>query len=282
MSTKIGFRLLRVGQCSHPECIAQRGGRFAAVPFPALTGLLIHPQRGPMLFDTGYSNAFFAATERFPERLYRLVTPVSLNPDESLAAQLACHGFTPGDVKHLFVSHLHADHIAGIGDYEQARIFVMRAEVEAMRRASRIGGLRRGYLRTLLPDRFDSKLSYVDDCSRIPLPDSMQPFSHGFDLLGDRSVIGVSLPGHTAGQLGLLFETTEARTVFLVADACWSLEALRHDRPPTWIASQLFADKREYLSTFAALRQILARQENLLMVPSHCESTWKRLSHEPR
>ncbi|PMS33401.1 metallo-beta-lactamase superfamily protein [Trinickia symbiotica] len=282
MSAEIGFRLLKVGHCSHPECIAQRGGRFAAVPFPALACLLIHPRHGPMLFDTGYSDAFFTATKRFPEHLYRLVTPVSLNPGESLATQLGLHGFTPDDIKHLFVSHLHADHIAGIGDYPRAKIFVMRAEVEAMRRASRIGGLRRGYLRMLLPDRFDMTLTYVDDCPRVVLPDSMRPFRYGFDLLGDGSLTGVPLPGHTAGQLGLLFKTTEARTVFLVADACWSLDALRRDRAPTWIASQLFADKREYLSTFAGLRQVLARQESLMMVPSHCESTWKQLSDETR
>jgi glyoxylase-like metal-dependent hydrolase (beta-lactamase superfamily II) len=281
-ATALGFHLLRVGHCSHPECVTQRGGRVSSVPFPALAGLLLHPRLGPMLFDTGYSDAFFAATQPFPERLYRLVTPVSLAPSESLSVQLARHGLTLRDIRHVFLSHLHADHIAGIGELPDARFFAMRDEVDAMRRASRIGGLRRGYLRTLLPASFDARLTCADDCERVALPPSMHPFTHGFDLLGDASVIGVPLPGHTPGQLGILFQTTDGRTVFLVADACWSLDAVRRDKPPSWIASRLFSDKGAYLATFAGLRQLLGSNERLTVVPSHCESTWRRLSDELR
>lgn len=277
MNLPLGFHLLKVGHCTHPECVTQRGGRFASVPFPALAALLIHPRHGPMLYDTGYGDAFFDATRPFPERLYRVVTPVSLHADEKLEAQLARHGVAPNDIRHLFLSHLHADHIAGIGMLPRARIFALRAEVDAMRGASRLGGLRRGYLPTLLPATFDARLTFADACARVALPPWMRPFEHGFDLLGDRSVIGVPLPGHTPGQLGLLFRADEARTVFLVADACWSLSAVERDRPPTWIASQLFADKRAYLATFAGLRQLLARREALVIVPSHCEATWRQL-----
>ncbi|WP_233836558.1 MBL fold metallo-hydrolase [Paraburkholderia sp. ZP32-5] len=280
MTTTLGFHLLRIGHCSHPECVTQRGGRLGSVPFPALAGLLLHPRLGPMLFDTGYSNAFFAATQPFPERLYRLVTPVSLTADESLPAQLAQHGLALHDIGNVFLSHLHADHIAGIGELSNARFFAMRDEVDAMRRASRIGGLRRGYLRTLLPSSFDARLTCADDCERVALPPDMHPFAHGFDLLGDASVIGVPLPGHTPGQLGILFQTAGARTVFLVADACWSLEAVRHDKPPTWIASRLFSDKRAYLATFAGLRHLLGRNDALTIVPSHCEFTWRRVARE--
>lgn len=278
MNVPLGFHLLKIGHCTHPECITQRGGRFTSVPFPALAALLIHPQHGPMLFDTGYSEAFFAATKPFPERLYRWVTPVLLRAQESLVAQLAGYGVAPASVKHLFLSHLHADHIAGLDGLPQARIFALRAEVDAMRRASRIGGLRRGYLPALLPATFDARLTFVDDCTRTTLPPWMLPFEYGFDLLGDSSVIGVPLPGHTAGQLGLLFRTGGARAMFLVADACWSLDAVKRDRPPTWIASQLFADKHAYLATFAGLRQLLGQMDKVMLIPSHCEATWRQLT----
>lgn len=282
MSVALGFHLLKVGQCKHPECITQRGGRFASVPFPALAALLIHPRLGPMLFDTGYSDAFFAATKAFPERLYRWVTPVSLHAGEGLGAQLAQRGIALDAIEHVFLSHLHGDHIAGINALSNARFHALRAEVETMRRASRIGGLRRGYLPALLPETFDARLRFVDDCARVALPEWMAPFEYGFDLVGDRSVIGVPLPGHTAGQLGLLFRADGERTVFLVADACWSLGAVERDKPPTWIASQLFADKRAYLATFDGLRQLLAKRDKVLMVPSHCEATWRQLTEAAR
>jgi glyoxylase-like metal-dependent hydrolase (beta-lactamase superfamily II) len=278
----LDFHLLKVGHCSHPECIAERGGRLASVRFPALVGLLIHPERGPMLFDTGYSDAFFQATRTFPERLYRWVTPVSLATNETLAVQLAQRGYSVGDIRHLFISHLHADHVAGLIDFPHAQIFAMRAEVRSMLRRSRIGALRRGFLRGLLPTDFEGRLHFIEDMTRASLPASMRPFTEGFDLLGDGSVIGVALPGHTEGQMGVLFRTRDERNVFLVADSCWSLAALRDDRPPTWIASQLFADKHAYLSTFAGLRELLGTRSDLLIVPSHCESTWKQVSHEAR
>jgi len=282
MSVPIEFHLFKVGHCSHPECVTQRGGRWAAVRFPALAGLLIHPQRGPMLFDTGYSDAFFTATTPFPERFYRWVTPVSLPREETLVMQLARHGYAPGDIRHLFVSHLHADHIAGLRDFPRAHFFALRAELDAMRRRSRIGALRRGFLPALLPRDFHHRLSFVEDLRRVTLPGSMKPFIDGFDLLGDGSVTGVALPGHSTGQMGILFREAGGRDVFLVADACWSLDAVRHDRPPTWIASQVFADRRTYLDTFRCLAQLLARRDDLLVVPSHCESTWKQVSDEAR
>ncbi len=149
-----------------------------------------------------------------------------------------------------------------------------------MCRCSRIGALRRGFLRALLPIDFDTRVSFAEDMRRVSLPVSMHPFREGFDLLGDGSVLGIALPGHTAGQMGVLFRTRGEREVFLVADACWSLPALRDKRPPTWIASQLFSDSHTYLNTFEGLRRLLAARDDLLVVPSHCESTWMRVSHE--
>jgi len=282
MSVPLEWHLFKGGHCSHPECITQRGGRWANVRFPALAGLLIHPQRGPMLFDTGYSDAFLTATTPFPERFYRWVTPMSLPREETLVAQLARHGYAPADIRHLFVSHLHADHVAGLSDFPRAHFFALRAEVNAMRRRSRIGALRRGFLPALVPEDFHSRLSFAEDQRRIALGRSMKPFTEGFDQLGDGSVLGVALPGHTAGQMGILFRETSGRDVFLVADACWSLDAVRNNKPPTWLASQLFADKRAYLDTFLGLGQLLARRDDLLIVPSHCESTWRQLRDEAR
>lgn len=276
MTTPIAFELLRVGHCTHPECVAIRGGRWRAVRFPSLVGLLIHPTRGPLLFDTGYGEGFFHATRPFPERFYRWTTPAVLPRDESLVAQLARRGIAPGDVDTLLLSHLHADHVAGLVDFPRVGLVAMRAEVEAMRGRNRIGALRRGFLPALLPDDFATRVRAAEDCARVSLPTAMRPFLDGFDLLGDGSLIGVPLPGHTAGQLGVLFRAADGRDVFLVADACWTLAAVEGDRPPTWIASQLFADRRGYLETFARLRELHARRDDLLVVPSHCEATFER------
>lgn len=233
-----------------------------------------------MLFDTGYSDAFFEATRPFPERLYRWLTPVELPQEQRLASQLRQRGYGADDVTHIVLSHLHADHMAGLRDFPRARLTVMRAEVDAMRDGSRIGRLRRGYLRTLLPPDFETRLSCVEDAHRVALPASMQPFAEGFDLFDDGTLIAVPLPGHTPGQIGLLFTTANDRPVFLVADACWSLDAVRADRPPSRIASTIFSNRRAYLDTFAALRRLTGRHPSLHVLPSHCRSSRQRLVDE--
>ena len=280
MSMTLKFHLLKVGHCSHPECVTQRGGKLSAAEFPALVGLLIHPTRGPMLFDTGYSKAFYDATQPFPERFYRWVTPFTLPSDEVLTTQLARYGYVPEDIRHVFVSHMHADHVSGLTDFPKATLFAMRAEVNAMRRRSRIGALRRGFLTALLPNDFDTRVRFVEDARLFRLPVAMAPFTEGFDLLGDQSVVGVPLPGHTAGQMGIWFYTEGERQVFLIADACWSIGALAQNRPPSWIANQLFADKDGYARTFDGLRRLLSANENLMMIPSHCNATWERLGRD--
>ena len=97
-SRPVELHLLRVGACRHLECMAARGGRWSPVEFPALCGLIRHPQRGWLLYDTGYSEHFFAATDTWPERLYRTALPVALPQDERLKSQLAGFGLTPADI----------------------------------------------------------------------------------------------------------------------------------------------------------------------------------------
>ena len=74
----VTVHLLRVGTCRHLECMAARGGRWTPVEFPALCGLIRHPEYGWLLYDTGYAGHFFSATNTWPERLYRVALPVAL------------------------------------------------------------------------------------------------------------------------------------------------------------------------------------------------------------
>ena len=78
MLTKaLEVRLLKVGSCRHLECLAVRGGRVTPIVFPSLAALIMHPDAGPILFDTGYAEHFHEATQTFPggsidgQRLFR-------------------------------------------------------------------------------------------------------------------------------------------------------------------------------------------------------------------
>lgn len=258
-----------------------RGGRWRSALFPALCGLIEHPTRGWILFDTGYSSHFMDATDPFPERFYRWVTPFTLPPKEMLLAQLAARGIAAADISCVLVSHMHGDHIAGLKDFPNARFVTLRAELDALRSKSRIGGLMHGILPRLLPADFDSRIIFADDLPSIALPPELKPFENGFDLLGDGSVIGVPLPGHSRGQMGVLLRQADDSLVFMVADACWSRNALANNQGPTWLAGRIFDSRNDYARTFNDLRQMSARTQSPTLVPSHCEATWKEIGNEP-
>lgn len=278
----IRFHLLKAGHCAHPECVAMRGGRWASLRFPALCGVIEHPEHGVVLFDTGYSQHFLAATDSFPERAYRWITPVTLAPEETLVAQLARRGIAAGDVRHVIISHYHGDHVAGLKDFPQARYWSTRADHDAMRQRSRLGNLLHGCLPALLPADFAARLAFADDVKRMALPREFQPFDSGFDLFGDGSVAAVPLPGHSAGQMGIAFRRGDGRPVFLVADACWTTKGLVENRLPTWIASRVFDNQPAYRATFGKLRELAAQDTGVAIVPSHCETTWEAWPHDTR
>lgn len=278
-STPVKFDLLRVGSCQHAECAALRGGGLRAIDFPALVGLLEHPQHGLMLYDTGYSPHFRTATRRFPECLYRVVTPVRLPPEQQLLAQLEERGLSARDISTIFISHFHADHVAGLRDFPRARFIATSTELRRVQPLGRIARLRRAFLQQLLPPDLDQRLTPVESLATLPLPTPWQPFTTAYDLLGDASLLGIDLPGHTASQLGLAFhQATDLTPVFLIGDACWKIEGLQQDRRPSRIAYSLFDDARTYDATFARLRTLLLSGTTApRLIPSHCATTWQQL-----
>lgn len=278
-SIPLAFDLLRVGHCGHPECIAMAGGRWNPIEFPALVGLFDHPQRGLILYDTGYSRHFLEATRSFPECLYRQLTPMTLPPEEELLFQLEDRGISPEAIGTIIISHFHADHIAGLRDFPKARFIATSGEYKANQKRCRFARARRAFLRPLLPEDFEARVTWIDEMPVSPLPDNWRPFSTAHDLLGDGSLLGLDLPGHTDSQLGLAFQRAGASEMFLVADAAWKIEGLVENRRPARIAYGLFADRDDYDATFTALREVHARAGGPRLIPSHCTTTWLELGN---
>jgi glyoxylase-like metal-dependent hydrolase (beta-lactamase superfamily II) len=273
MQPAVEFDLLKVGHCTHPECIVMRGGRKSPIEFPSLAGLIRHSERGLMLYDTGYSPKFFEATRSFPECLYRKVTPPRLPADEELLFQLGQRNIRPEEIRTIVISHFHADHVAGLRDFPKAEFIATSGEYHEVKRKGRIGRLRRAFLQDLLPADFEERVVFADTLATVPA--DLGGFEAGYDLLGDQSLIGIALPGHARSQLGVVMNAQGRRT-FLVGDACWKIEGLERRKLPAWIAFRLFADARRYRETFARLADLYEATGSLVIIPSHCTTSWGR------
>ncbi len=261
---------LQAGYCRHPEVATLTGGSLSSAVFPALAGLILHPIEGPVLFDTGYDEAFFRATDPFPQRLYRWLTPPTLPEQASVRLQLKRFGLSPADVKWVILSHFHADHIAGLRAFEHARIACAKSGLDAARRGGVVRALLGGVLRDLIPSDIDSRLVFFEERPRTALPGAFRPFAEGSDIFGDGSLLAVELPGHSPGHWGLVGRGADDGLHFLVADAAWTCRAIRENRSPPWITTAFLGNTRSYRATLHNLHRMQTDAPEVLVTPSHC------------
>ncbi|WP_373553237.1 MBL fold metallo-hydrolase [Haliscomenobacter sp.] len=232
--------------------------------FYATWALIDHPEQGLILFDTGYALRFRTATASWPYRLYALMTPLFLEAHETALERLKTLGYTPDQIKTIIISHFHGDHIAGLKDFPQAKVF---CSASAWAQAGAVKGwaaVSKGILPDLIPADLEQRLYCIvdSDLGQLKKADS------AYDLFGDGSIQLYALPGHGRGQLGALLQTPEG-PVFLAADAAWQLEPWRAGILPKSIVRLFFDDWGAYKRTFGELRDFAEAHRDCRIVFTH-------------
>ncbi len=215
-----------------PEATILRHGRWRRVPLCVRYGLIRHPQQGPVLIDTGYTHHSLAGPGRSVGlRLYsRLLSPHLIAAGQP-EAFLARHGLEPRDIRHIIVTHYHADHISGLGLFPQARFLANGAAFARIMARSGWQNLRHGVFPELLPHGFADRLDPAESCPTVQVP-NLPP---GRDLFGDGTVVAIDLPGHADGHFGLAFPKAACPFLYGV-DTQWLGAALDPARSPIWPA----------------------------------------------
>jgi len=257
----IEFQLLEAGYCLHCERMTKVNGRFKNSQYPSFCALLKHPKHGYILFDTGYSERFNQLTQKFPESLYRRLTPMHLT--KSLSEQLAEMAIPAAAINYIIISHFHADHIGGLSDFPYAKFICHQEAYDDIHTKKGWKALLDGFLSELLPEDFAERLLIPD--KSIELDEKLYPFTHGFDLFEDKSIIMIALPGHAKGQVGIYFSST-----FLVADSCWHSEAFQEMILPSVFTFLIHDNKQEYIQTLQRLHELYKRNNKIDIIPSHC------------
>jgi glyoxylase-like metal-dependent hydrolase (beta-lactamase superfamily II) len=273
---KVKLYLNYAGHCFAKENDAIQGGKKQKIAFQALWGLIEHPEKGWILYDTGYTQRFFDATKRFPNKIYAMMTKVVINPENEVKAQLERHNISPLDIKHVIITHFHADHVAGMLDFPEATFYTSQAAMDQVLKIPRAFAFSKGILKDLIPDNLENRTLIIDNiCS--PIQDDV--LGTKYDLFGDDSLMVVPLPGHAAGQIGVLLET-EKKPYFLIADACWLKRSYEEMILPNPIVKLFFHSWSDFKHSLKIVHDYHKSNPETIIVPTHCSETTEHLVSE--
>ena len=242
------------------------------VRFHAVFMAIHHPREGWVLIDTGYGGRFQEATCSWPQRLYRWATPATMAGTAS--ETLRQGGIDPSTIKHVLVTHFHADHIGGLAEFPQATIHY---HVDAWRLLAELkpfGQVHSAFLSALVPEWLAGR-SHTMETDKFKISAELPFPVH--DLFGDGLIKLVYLPGHAPGHLGILLPEAED-SLFYATDAYWNRAQI--DRSVDLIAPvrRLQWDGRAYERTVRQLRDV-ALTGKLRLLACHAPETQPLIYH---
>ncbi|EHL32050.1 MBL fold metallo-hydrolase [Legionella drancourtii] len=271
----ITYQLFEAGFCRHCERMTLKNGHFKQREYPSICALIKHERKGYILFDTGYTDRFLQLTQKFPQSLYRHLTPLILK--KSLKTQLLEKGIQPTDINYIVISHFHADHIGGLHDFPNAQFICHRQAIDTIKHKGRLKALLKGFLPGLVPSDFNERTILLDN-NLIKLGENLSPFSQGYDLFGDQQLILIPLPGHAKGHIGLYFKVD--KEIFLIGDSCWHQETFKELVYPSNLTYFIHDNKNDYIQTIKNLHALYKHNKNIEIIPSHCEHIRKQIREE--
>jgi glyoxylase-like metal-dependent hydrolase (beta-lactamase superfamily II) len=233
--------------------------RSKYVWLPIIAFLVEHPDRGPIVIDTGFDPSVAEDPSRSLGRAgARIFSPIRMTAAGPVSAQLRARGIDPTDVGLVVMTHLHFDHASGIGQFPNAEFVVERRE-----HAAAAAGLRKGYVPSHLGAT--SRWRLLDVASAPP----GDGFDHAHDLLGDGSVRLVFTPGHTDGHCSVLLETATG-PLLLTADAAYAQRTLDERLVPLLVTGS----RQEYRSSLEQLAAWSAAHPGAPVICGH--DPWNR------
>lgn len=267
---------LKVGKAGHCEAIAQHANRNlpkTKIKFNAVFALIKHPNKGYILFDTGYTNRFFKAAKKFPYQIYALVTKVTLEKEDEVINQLKVIGISANEIKYIIISHFHADHIGGLKDFKKATFICDKRTYNDVKGKTGFSGLIKAFMPSLMPNDFEERTKFIDlEKASVTHPD----LGKIVDIFNDGTIMACALDGHALGMIGVLIKTDQ-RNVFLISDAAWLKSNYQDLELPNPIVKLFFSSWEDFKESLKRIYKFHKKNPNTLIIPSHCMETFLTL-----
>ena len=271
-NSKMNFELHASGYCVANASIVDPTSKYRKVKFYAVWAHIFHPLYGHILIDTGYNQQFYNTTRSFPERLYAIATPVTVCEGETAVSILKRKNVAASDVKYIFITHFHADHVCGLNDFPNANFVCSREALAQVNSLSGLKAVRKGIIKKLLPDNFASRVLVMED-----IASEFKVIEGGllsFRFFDSDDIRFIHLGGHARGMIGV-FVNTGTNFILYAADAQWDRAVFDAGILPKKIVKLFFDSWDDFVATTAQLKKYLAVNPCTLLLFTHCPQTLK-------
>ena len=229
----------------NPDHPLARGIVDEEMEVPILAHLVHHEDKGDFLLDAGLDASYLNDPKGGLEG--SSVDEFTQNKDENIAFHIQKHAL---NLKIVFLSHLHADHAAGIRELPKNIPYVIA----------------KGEYKEYLPEIDGDFLEGLDELYEIDFSDATEipPLGPCVDLLGDGSLWAILTPGHTPYHISFLVNGILG-PILLAMDAAFIYENLDRSIAPydyTW-------DVEQAQKTLEKIIEFLVEYPQVRVCPGH-------------
>jgi glyoxylase-like metal-dependent hydrolase (beta-lactamase superfamily II) len=244
---------------SAPSRLVSSSGEWRRQAFPIRYGVFEHPSQGIVLIDTGYGPDLIRSRDPHVIVYRNLLHPRLIASGE---AGTVVHelGAKQGDIRHIVLTHLHADHMCGLERFPNATIHASEASLNGWQNPGGFSSSHKGFFPSLLPVISDRNVRSIECAATALLPWG----GTGYDVFGDNSLVAVDLPGHMSGHIGVLFPKVP-KPAFHAADADWTFASLLKNESPTLPARLIVDDLTKLFQSRHIVRQAIECGHNITL-----------------
>lgn len=223
---------------------------------PVLAYLILHETQGPLLLDSGFDSSFARRPGGNFGGLARLVEFTRQAPGGDTISLMRTLGVQPETLKMILLSHMHADHTAGLPELPPSIRLVAGPQAIA------------GYEKI-----WYAPYDHLEGWATIEALDFRGADAGGpgpsIDLLGDGSLFAISTPGHTPGNLSFIVNGMNG-PVLLTFDASHMREGFESGVGPGKVVDRAAAD-----ASVARLKRFAERFAGTLrVIHGHEPTDW--------
>ena len=244
--------LYECGYCVNNMKLIFKDQKKEIIKFPALCVLLEHNEFGNILFDTGYSKLIYE--NGIISKIYNLCNKTYFKDEDFILNKIK-----DKKINKIIISHAHPDHIGALKYFKDYELITSK-EVFCDIMHPKLKNL---VFKNMIPKDFP-KVKILQD----KITDNLlsQYFEDVYDILEDKSILGIKLSGHSNGQIGIYLPEYK---LFFSADSSWGSSFNKKITNMKIIPKFIQNNFIEYNQTINKIEKLKQEHKEIKIIYSH-------------